>query len=444
MSEPGATGVPAPVRDTVLAAVAAREEDLLEVAEALIEVDSTSASYLEPGQDGQGGESRAGDVLAERCERLGMRTERVGPEPTRQNLVAIAPGRGGGRSLLLNGHLDTVPPTDPSAWTMADPRRPERRDGVLFGLGAADMKGPLAAGWAALAGIRDAGVELAGEVQLHGVVGEEAMEHDLGTTAVIEAGFRADAAINLEPTGLTLTTASPGYRSLTMRVSGRSTHHGNRRLAMGPGGEEVGVNALEKAVLVVQVMQDLEREWAAEDLHPWFPPGSFTLHPGTFSSVGAPGSPAPVFFPADAVLEYGIWYPPGWNGREVEERVEGFLAERCGTDPWLAEHPIDFTWGYDWPPFETAWEEPIVGTVAAALGAVRGSAVPPPTPDSPAAVGASVDSTWIERRGIPVVTFGPGEMAVAHSPDERVPIADLVRAAGTLALAIVAWCGSGD
>lgn len=429
-------------RDAVLAAVAAREEDLLELAEALIEVDSTSASYLTPGQEGQGGETRAGDVLGGRCEELGMRTERLGPEPTRQNLVAIAPGQGGGRSLLLNGHLDTVPPTDPSAWTIEDPRRPERRDGMLFGLGAADMKGPLAAGWAALAAIRDAGVDLAGEVQLHAVVGEEAMEHELGTTAAIEAGYRADAAINLEPTGLTLTTASPGYRSLTMRVSGRSTHHGNRRLAMRPGGEEVGVNALEKAASVVAAMQELEREWAREELHPWFPPGSFTLHPGTFVSVGAPGSPAPVFFPAEAVLEYGIWYPPGWSGREVEERVEGFLAESCGSDPWLAAHPIDFTWGYDWPPFETAREEPIVDTVAAALGVVRGQAVQKPTPESPAAVGASVDSTWIERCGIPVVTFGPGEMAVAHSPDERVAIDELVGAAQVLALAIVDWCGT--
>jgi len=444
MTDADGQGVPASVGDAVTAAVAAREEDLLEVAEALIRVDSTSASYLGADQDGRGGESRAGEVLGERCEALGMETRRVGPEPTRQNLVAIAPGRGGGRSLLLNGHLDTVPVTDPAAWTLADPRRPERRGGELFGLGAADMKGPIAAGWAALAGIRDAGVELAGEVQLHGVVGEEAMEHELGTTGAIAAGFRTDAAINLEPTGLTLATASPGYRSLTMRVSGRSTHHGNRQLAMRPGGEAVGVNALEKAVLVVEAMQELERRWASEELHPWFPPGSFTLHPGTFTSVGAPGSPAPVFFPADAVLEYGIWYPPGWSASDVEERVEDFLAERCGSDPWLAEHPIRFTWGYDWPPFETPREEAIVGTVAAAVGAVRGAPVPPPSPEAPASVGASVDSTWIERQGIPVVTFGPGEMAVAHSPDERVAIEELVTAAQVLALAIVAWCGPGS
>lgn len=60
------------------------------------------------------------------------------------------------------------------------------------------------------------------------------------------------------------------------------------------------------------------------------PPGSFTLHPGTFTSIGAPGLPAPVFFPSDALLEYGVWYPPGWSGEEVERRVEAFVAERCG------------------------------------------------------------------------------------------------------------------
>src|SRR5262249_3776635 len=150
-------------------------------------------------------------------------------------------------------------------------------------LGTADMKGPLAAGWAALAGLADAGVELAGEVQLHGVIGEEAMEHEAGTTAGLEAGFRAGAAVNPEPTGSVLATASPGYRSLTVRVEGRSTHHGNRPLARRPGGDRIGVNALEKAIVVVGGLQELERRWAAESLHPWFPPGSFTFHPGTFT-----------------------------------------------------------------------------------------------------------------------------------------------------------------
>ena len=423
-------------------AVAARLDDLLDLAEGLIRVDSTNASYPAGGEAARGGESRAGALLGERCEAIGMRVERVGPDPERQNLVAIRAGAGDGgrgRSLLLNGHLDTVPPSDPPAWTLADPREPERRDGLLFGLGAADMKGPLAAGWAALAALHDLGIELGGEVQLHGVVGEEAMEHELGTTAAIEAGFRADAAINLEPTGLTLATASPGYRSFSVRVAGRSTHHGNRQLAMRPGGEAVGVNALEKGVLVVGALQELERRWGAEELHPWFPPGSFTLHPGTFTSIGAPGLPAPVFFPSDALLEYGVWYPPGWSGEEVERRIEAFVAERCAGDPWLAAHPPEFTWGYDWPPFETPREEPIVGAVAAAVEAVRGAPVPPPSPEHPAVVGASVDSTWIQRAGIPVVTFGPGEMGVAHSPDEHVAIEQLLAAARTLALAIYSW-----
>jgi acetylornithine deacetylase/succinyl-diaminopimelate desuccinylase-like protein len=424
-------------------AVAARLDDLLDLAEDLIRVDSTNASYPAGGEAARGGESRAGALLGERCESIGMRVERVGPDQERQNLVAIRAGGavdgGTGRSLLLNGHLDTVPPSDPPAWTLAHPREPERRDGLLFGLGAADMKGPLAAGWAALAALGDLGVELGGEVQLHGVVGEEAMEHELGTTAAIEAGFRADAAINLEPTGLTLATASPGYRSFSVRVAGRSTHHGNRQLAMRPGGEAVGVNALEKGVLVIVALQELERRWGAEELHPWFPPGSFTLHPGTFTSIGAPGLPAPVFFPSDALLEYGVWYPPGWSGEEVERRIEAFVAERCAGDPWLAGHPPEFTWGYDWPPFETPREEPIVGTVAAAVEAVRGTPLPPPSPEHPAVVGASVDSTWIQRAGIPVVTFGPGEMGVAHSPDEHVAIEQLLVAAQTLAFAIYSW-----
>lgn len=424
-------------------AVEARRDDVVRLTEALIRIDSTNPSYPGSATETDGGEALAGRLLGERCREIGMRVEWIGPDPDRQNMVAIAPGRGG-RSLLLNGHLDTVPPSDPSAWSLDDPRRAERRDNAIYGLGAADMKGPLAAGWAALAALNDLGFELGGEVQLHGVVGEEAMEHELGTTAAIEGGFRADAAINLEPTSLALTTASPGYRSLAIRVSGRSTHHGNRRQAMQPGGESVGVNALEKGIWVAQGMQELERAWNESELHPWFPAGSFTIHPGTFISVGAPDLPAPVFFPAEALLEYGIWYPPGWSGEEVEDRVEGFIAEWCADDPWLSEHRPDFDWGYDWPPFETPREEPIVGSVAKAIEAVHGSPVPPPTPQNPAAVGASVDSTWIERAGIPVVTFGPGAMSVAHSPDEYVDIDELVAAAQVLALTIAAWADRPD
>ncbi|WP_320672605.1 M20 family metallopeptidase [Patulibacter defluvii] len=432
--------LPAATVDAIRAAVAARRDDLVDLTTALIAVDSTNASYAE-ARHAPGGESRVGAVLGERCAAIGMRVERVGPDPARQNVVAVAPGSGGGRSLLLNGHMDTVPPADPPAWTTADPRRAEQRDGRLIGLGAADMKGPLAAGWAAIAALRDAGVTLAGEVQLHGVVGEEAMEHEIGTSGVLRAGFVADAAINLEPTSATLAVASPGYRSLTIRVRGRSTHHGNRRLTLLPGGEAFGVNALEKAVLVVRALQELERRWAAEPLHPSFRAEAFTLHPGSFEAVGAPGLPAPVFFPADARLEYGLWYPPGWSGREVEQRVEAFVAEWCADDAWLTAHPPSFAWGYDWPGFDTAWEAPIVGAVAGAIETVTGTPVPRATPATPAAVGASVDSTWIERAGIPVVTFGPGAMQVAHSPDEHVDVDELERAATVLAVAIAGWCG---
>jgi acetylornithine deacetylase/succinyl-diaminopimelate desuccinylase-like protein len=427
------------VRDAILRAVDARATDLVGLAEALIRVDSTNASY--PGERPVGGETRAGDVLAAWCTRMGLRVERVGPDPDRLNVVAIGAGAGDGRSLLLNGHMDTVPAADPTSWSIDDPREPVLRDGKLIGLGASDMKGPIAAGWAAIAAIRDAGVRLAGEVQLHGVVGEEAMEHDVGTSAPLRAGFTADAAINLEPTGSTLAAASLGYRSVAIRVDGRSTHHGNRMLAHRPGGETIGVNALEKAVLVVHALQELERRWAAEDLHPYFPRGAFTIHPGTFQAVGAADLPAPVYFPPEALLEYGIWYPPGWSGADVEERVETFVRDRCAADPWLRAHPPRFDWGFDWPPFATAWSEPIVGTVREAIEAVTGEPVLDPSPSSPAMVGASVDSTWIEQAGIPVVTLGPGRMSVAHSPDEHVAIDDLVRAAKILALAIVAWCG---
>ena len=200
------------LRDELLRAVEARADDLVELACDLIRIDSTNPNYRSARPDAAGGESRANERLAQSCAALGLEVHWVAPDPGRRNLVAVRRGRGRGRSLLLNSHIDTVA-GDARHWTKTTPWKPVLRDGVLYGLGAVDMKGAAAAGWAALAALTDAELDLSGDVQLHSVVGEEAMEHELGTSACLRAGFVADAAINTEATSsdlqrFTLATAS--------------------------------------------------------------------------------------------------------------------------------------------------------------------------------------------------------------------------------------------
>src|SRR5206468_1975495 len=121
---------------------------------------------------------------------------------------------------------------------------------------------------------------------------------------------------------------SAGSWHLRIRVPGRATHSGNRWLAIRPEntGDDVGVNALEKAIVVVGVLQRLESNWRTEKAHELFSPGFFSLCPG-FMHADA-GFPIPFYFPAEAQLEYSIMYPPDADAHEIAAEIENYvLAE---------------------------------------------------------------------------------------------------------------------
>ena len=245
--------------DRVLACIEARREDAVELLQDLVRVNSVNPEFAGVSrEDVIGGETRANEILRERYEQAGLETHWVAPDPERRNLVGIRKGRNGsGRSLALNGHVDTVPPVDPDNWVNGNPWNPEIRDDRLYGIGSTDMKGSDAAMWLVAQALTDAGIELEGDLLLHSVVGEETMQHELGTSAVLEAGFTADAAIVTEPTSipypLTVSPIAAGNWYFRIHVEGQATHCGNRALAIRPGGpgDAIGVNALEKAVRIV-------------------------------------------------------------------------------------------------------------------------------------------------------------------------------------------------
>jgi acetylornithine deacetylase len=243
------------LRQRVLERVDSLRDDAVALLEELVRIDSTNPSFA--GVDRAaviGGETRCNEVLRERYEQAGLETHWVAPDPERKNLVGVRSGSGGGRSLILNGHVDTVPPVEPDSWVNGNPWNAQIRDGRLYGIGSTDMKGSDTAMWLVAQALEDADARLAGDLQLHSVVGEEMMEHELGTSACVRAGFRADAAVVTEPTSfpkpLTISPIAPGNWYLRILVEGKSTHCGNRPLAIRPGGpgDEVGVNALEKGV----------------------------------------------------------------------------------------------------------------------------------------------------------------------------------------------------
>jgi acetylornithine deacetylase len=392
-----------------------------------------------------GGEQRCNEILAERLRDAGAQTHWVEAERGRANLVGVVRGTGGGRSLALNGHVDTVAPLRAETWSISDPWRPEERDGVLYGLGGTDMKAGLAAMWLAAVALRDAGIVLAGDLHLHAVVGEETMSHDLGTSAVLDAGFMVDGAIVAEPSStpvpLTVAHTAAGNLNVRMTVRGKATHWGNRARAIRPGygGDAVGVNAVEKAAIVLAAVRELEERWGRSKSHPLFAPGFFIIHPGVFH--GDVGIPAPAFFPDEAFIHYLLWYPPQEAPADVIQEIEEHVRAATRGDSWLRENPVEFEWLGNWPAADTALGSPFVQDVLRARRDAIGPAPAANDQTGGASFGAASDASFYEQRGIPSVVCGPGDILFAHSADENVRLAEVAEAAKIFAAAAIRWCG---
>jgi acetylornithine deacetylase/succinyl-diaminopimelate desuccinylase-like protein len=432
-------------RDRLLARIDARRDDAVELLRALVSVNSVNPAFAGVDRaDVIGGETRCNEILRERYEGAGLEIHWVAEDPERRNLVGVRVGTGGGRSLILNGHVDTVPPVEPDNWITGSPWNPEIRDGRLYGLGSTDMKGAGAAMWLVAQALEDEGVALVGDLQLHSVVGEETMQHELGTSACIKAGFRADGAIVTEPTSfprpLSVSTVCAGVWVFRILVEGKSTHCANRALAIRPGGpgDAIGVNALEKGIKIVQALQDLETQWGMTKSHPSFSPGFFTIMPGVF--YADPGMPLPVYFPNRAQIEYVVWYPPQEEAGDVARELEDHVLTACRLDPWLRQHPPRFEWLLNWPPMETSWEHPLAQAMVRGHETATGVKLPPPSPEHPVNFGAACDGSFYEDEDIPSVVYGPGDVRIAHCKDESVVLDEIIAAARGLAACVLEWC----
>jgi acetylornithine deacetylase len=433
-------------RARVFSRIEALRGETVSLIQELVRVDSTTPTLPGVRRDEViGGETRCNEILLERYQQAGLETHWVVEDPERRNLVGVRSGAGGGRSLILNAHVDTVAPVEPGAWLCGSPWSPEVRDGRLYGLGSTDMKSSGAAMWTVAQALADEEVRLAGDLQLHSVVGEEMMEHPIGTTACIKAGFRADGAIVTEPSSypkpLTVSPAAAGVWILRVVLRGKATHCGNRPLSIRPGGpgDAIGVNALEKAVKVIGWLQELEEQWGLTKSHPYFSPGFFTIGPNMLDA--GPAVPFPTYFPDRASIDYVVWYPPQEDAKDVACEIEEHVLAGCRLDTWLREHPPAFEWLSNWPPMQLAWEHPLVQTMARAHEAAAGEIVAAPGPEAPVNFGAASDGSFYEAEGIPALVYGPGDLKIAHCKDEYVVLDEVTTAARALAAAALDWCG---
>ncbi|MBN1836831.1 MAG: ArgE/DapE family deacylase [Spirochaetales bacterium] len=343
----------------------------------------------------------------------------------RPNVVGIARGSGGGRSLILNGHIDTMEPQYLDRWTH-DPFDPVIEDGKLYGVGACDMKAGLAALMMALEAVSGSGVRLKGDVIVESVVDEEGGGN--GSLDLCARGYRADGAIIAEPTELHLQPASRGVLLLEVRVEGRPTHACLKW---------EGVNAIEKALGIISAMREMEREWLATRTHPLLPRPTVGLGQieGGVASSAVPG---------ECVMRFDLKYLPSqydlrgertvMDGEAIKREVADRIMGVCRADPWLAEHPPKLSFYQHCIPHEIPADDELVRTMGSAAREVMGQAHISGFP-------AGCDARHFAMHGIPAVIFGPGDLRHAHNVDEHVSVEDYLRCLETVARTIVAWCG---
>lgn len=424
------------VRDSVLKVIDGMESRIASFCSELVRIQSVNPGF--PGivpEEVLGGEKECNQFLASKLEELGFKIDLFDVIPKRTNLVGTLRGKGSGRSLILNGHIDTVPFYEPNKWKWGDPISGKIEDGKVYGRGAMDMKGGIVAMISAVQAILEAGFTLKGDLLVESVIGEETMEHEAGTTATILRGYKADAAIIPEP----MPDVSPmhgGWLWLNISIEGKPTHHLFRYelIRAGGRGSEVGVSAIDKGIKILNAMQELEREWGITKKHPLLPLGHSTIGPDVLRG-GPKDLLIPSMIPEFCTIDYSVWYPPQFTVEEIKKEIEDYIRLISATDSWLKDHPPKVEWKLHWPPYSIPIDHPIVKTVAESYEKTHGK---------PARITGTVgacDAAFLTRMGIPTVIHGPGDIPAAHAYDEYVSIDDLTASTKTIALSALDWCG---
>ena len=370
-----------------------------ELVASLVAIDSVNPDLVPGGA----GEAAIADFVAGWLGEAGLEVTVDEPAPGRPSVVGVARGTGGGRSLMLNAHTDTV-----GVEGMERPHEPRVRDGRLYGRGAYDMKGSLAA--VMLAAARWARAPGRGDVIVTAVADEE--HASIGCQSVLR-GWRADAAIVTEPTGLRVCIAHKGFVWVDIETRGRAAHGSRPR---------EGVDAIVKMGPLLTGLARMESALALRP-HPLVGPPS--VHASLIEGGQELSS-----YPERCLLRVERRTVPGEHADGVREEFEALVAAARAADPELQ---VDLRVGLVRGPFEVAPEEAVVAAVRRGVEARTGR---------PAEVYGDtpwMDAALIHAAGIPTVVFGPGGEG-AHARVEWVSLDDVAACAEVLHAVAEDYC----
>jgi acetylornithine deacetylase len=411
----------------IVDAVAAVESQTLDLLARLVEAPTTLGNE-EPGQVIMAEAFR--DLLGLEPVDIAMDREALNAHPRaapfswdvahKRNVVADWPVAGaGGRSLVLQGHIDVVGPASTKLWR-SPPFHAVRDGDWLYGRGSGDMKAGLAAIVGAILGLQRLGLAPLAPVQLQSVVEEECGGN--GALQCVLSGARPDAAVIPEPYPGVVPTSQVGVLWFHVDLAGTPAHVGDA---------QDGFNAIEASFAVVKELHALEDE--LNESPP--PPFDEIPHPINFNVGVVSGGDWPSTVAAECTLSCRIAHYPGTAVADLQQRVEGAVARAAAASAYLTEHPPSVRYdGFACEGSHLRDEEPIVRTLVSSWEAVTGASA------STGGTTATTDVRTFIEAGIPAACIGPHAEHI-HGVDERVFVPSVVQTAQVLALLVRDWCG---
>jgi len=378
-------------------------DELTQLTSDLVAIESVNPDLVSDGS----GESAIAGFVASWLRSHGLVVEIVEAAPGRPSVVGALRGTGGGRSLMLNAHMDTV-----GAGGMTDAFKPRVESGRIYGRGAYDMKGSLAAIMVAAKEATNLG--LRGDLIVTAVADEEVAS--LGTSAVLER-FRADAAIVTEPTETRLCIAHKGFVWLEIETQGVAAH-GSR--------PDIGLDAVARMGRVLTGVVDLDTTLGRQRGHP-------LLGTGSIHASRIEGGKELSTYPDRCVVSLERRTIPGEDGASALAELEGVIASAHHTDPQLAASVRILL---QRPSSELQPDSELAAAVARSAEAVVGAH------SDPVGVSYWMDMALLNDAGIPTVAFGPVG-AGAHADVEWVDIASLEQCTRIYLKVAERMCGQG-
>lgn len=427
----------------VLDVIEAERDHVVSLTQDLVRIPSVNPKFQT--EQGLNREADVQDRIEQELRPLDFEIERFETFEGRPNIVADLPGNEY-KSLILCGHVDVVPVGNADAWKR-DPFGGQLDNDRVWGRGAVDMKGGVAACISAARAIRKAGVELDGRLSVHTVVDEEA--GGFGAIDVVSRGHLAKHAIIAEPTWGDVIPAEGGLDWTKVTIFGKQSHAGWRYNMIWPQHDtpdrlEPGVNAIELAQRFIAALRDFESSRCRANNHPLLPPGLATINPGTImggAGMGSDGNPAVMTNAAmmsdvcTIVLDYK--FMPQEDFADVQAEFEAFVHHFAQMDPWMRDNPPKIEWGLwglHFPPMNTPVDHPLTQATLARATQLQAKA--------PKIKGfeAVTDAAHYAGKGVVPIIYGPSGDGF-HGDNECVEVDSLIETTKVIAATALDMCG---